>query len=654
MKAKPSIIIVLLILLSQQASSQRFLKSFGKVGKEEFELRESPVNKDAPAVVLFDVGKSEFARIVDEFNIIFQRTTRIKVFADGGADYANISIPYYQEGNNSEQIIEIEAVSYNYENNTITTSRLDPINIYTERLSSNWLAKKFAIPGVRPGSIIEYRYKIISPYTFNFRDWEFQWRIPVLYSEYEVALIPFYKYSWFLQGASKFDSTLSYVDKGLERQYGRINYQDKIHKYIMKNVTAFESEEFLTSINDYIIKLDFQLAYIHYSNGRTKKIITTWKEMISEYLSHEDFGGFINRSQRLMQKQNEIDLGGPLSQEEKFNRIPDFVKANFQWNGQTGRFANKSPQKLLQDKTGNAAEINLFTIGLLRSAGIKAEPVLISTRNHGRIKYDYPFTHFFNYVIVLANIEGKNMLADATETNAINSRIAERCLNDKGLIVEKNKVEWIDLSFALPAEQTTMVTFDVLSAVAYQASLEQTSTEYFALAMRNKYNNDSKTLIDFLNSHDYIVDEQSVSLVNKTDRDKPWQVDYTVNGQPEIISGKIYLSPFLNQVISENPLKQQTRRYPVDLTYPRRHVFVSRFTIPEGYTIDFLPEEQIINNQMFELRYNRTVNGSDVEISFEYFFKRAVYPPGDYGSIRFFFNEIVKRGKEKVVLSKSS
>ena len=66
---------------------------------------------------------------------------------------------------------------------------------------------------------------------------------------------------------------------------------------------------------------------------------------------------------------------------------------------------SKTAKEFLNTRTGNAANINLFLCSMLNEAGIQASPVLLSTRDHGKILKDYPFQQFINYVIVLAKID---------------------------------------------------------------------------------------------------------------------------------------------------------------------------------------------------------------------------------------------------------
>ena len=109
-------------------------------------------------------------------------------------------------------------------------------------------------------------------------------------------------------------------------------------KFIMTDMPAFRDEEYITSINDYIIKLDFQLCKIYYLNGGTKDIITTWPLLIDELIRDE----ILNKDS--LQKK---------SPEEKYEYVMNLVKRNFSWDKSSTKFASKSPDKLIKDKTSS-------------------------------------------------------------------------------------------------------------------------------------------------------------------------------------------------------------------------------------------------------------------------------------------------------------
>ncbi len=88
------------------------------------------------------------------------------------------------------------------------------------------------------------------------------------------------------------------------------------------------------------------------------------------------------------------------------------------------------------------------------------------------------------------------------------------------------------------------------------------------------------------------------------------------------------------------------------MIYPVKRTFSSTIKVPEGYTADFLPEATSYKNDFIEFNYRVKNDGNTVIVSFDYYFKESVYSSRDYDKIKFYLNEIVKKGNEKVVLKK--
>jgi len=644
-------IVALSFVLTVHLPAQNFSNEFGKVGFEEVNYSAYPQDKTAEAVVLFDIGQSYFSRVENGFDVIFERTTRIKVFKEAGIKWANVEIPYYQEGDIFEQIEEIEGWTYNFEDGELSKVKLNEATCHDEKLNKYWIQKKFALPNVKEGSIIEYHYKIRSQYHFNLRDWEFQWKIPVIFSKYEVKMIPFYQYTWLLQGASKFDSNKSYVSNGMEQQFGPTNFKEMVHEYVMKDIPAFKDEEYISNEEDYIIKLDFQLSKIIQLNGSEQNVLTTWPEMTKDLIKDEDFGGYMRKSEKMASKIFDMESFSRETSKVKFDSIMNYVKGNYSWNKTNGKLAYKSLKTFMNDKIGNAAEVNLFALGLLNAAGVKATPVIISTRENGKIKYDYPFNHFFNFVIILADIDGKMVLADATENLSLNNRIPVKCINDKGLIIKKDSINWVSLQTTVPSSKRTIISLN-LSDSSQSAAIETSATEYDALDYRNDFGNNTASIQKHLVEKGYSIVDSSIVVKNQTNINEPYILKYNVEDKPEIINEKMYISPFLHETMIENPLKQASRTYPIDMIYPTKRSCFSQINIPEGYKVDFLPSNTRIRNDQFEMDYIVSSDEHKISVSLVYYFKQSVYQPDEYTKMKYYFNEIVNKGYEKIVFAK--
>lgn len=643
---------MLLFSLQTILKAQTFNNEYGKVGKDDIDYKSDPQDKSAEAVVISDDGQSYFSRINDEFEIIYERTTRIKVLNEAGIKYANIEIPFYGEGEIYENVYDVEACTYNFENGVFSRTDLDLNTCHDEKINKYWNIKKFAMPNVKVGSIIEYRYKISSEYLFKLRNWNFQWKIPVIYSRYITKMIPFYQYTWLLQGANKFDSQKTYEDPLMERQYGSTKFKDLDYEFVMRNLPGFKDEEFISSDDDYLVKLNFQLSKVIDQDGVSQNVITTWPEMIKDLIKNEDFGGFARKSEGIASKIFELKSLSLLPAQQKFDSILDFVKANFTWNKLNDKYASKSPRAFQKDKNGNNADINLFAIGLLNAVGIKAVPVILSTRDNGKIKYDYPFTHFFNYIVIMADIDGKKVLSDATNPLSKNDRIPEKCINDKGLIIQKDKVEWVGLQTVIPTKTQKAIMITV-SDSTQNAVIQSSSTEYSALDNRTDYGTNTHIINKYLLNKGYSVVDSSIIVKNQNDIKMPYILKYSINDKPEKVNNKIYVSPFLHEIIADSPLKQPNRSYPIDMIYPHKTSAFSEITIPDGYKVDFLPANDKINNDQFEFDYTTAENDKKISVSMIYYFKEPVYDASEYSKIKYYFNEIVNKGSEKIVFVKN-
>jgi hypothetical protein len=174
------------------------------------------------------------------------------------------------------------------------------------------------------------------------------------------------------------------------------------------------------------------------------------------------------------------------------------------------------------------------------------------------------------------------------------------------------------------------------------------------LYYRNYYADKIDRVEEGISTKQYSLLDSSIQIQNYSDRTKPYKLRYSFTTEPEVINDKIYISPFLQEIITDNPLKQKERRHPIDMIYPKKRVFKSTLSIPEGYRVDFIPEDSKIKNELFELNYTvKTLDGK-LQVTFDYYFKKPIYQPDDYSKIKYYFKEIVKKGNEKIVLTKTT
>lgn len=648
--------IFLTILIPLVLSGQDYSQEFGKITAHEAKMKFYPKDPESEAAIIYDIGVTRFVRDVNGgFILEFERATKVKIFKESGFKHGTIEIPYYHEGYEPEKVEIVSASTYNLKpNDIIGKIDLNSEDIFTEKLSENWSIVKFTMPNLQEGSIIEFKYTIRSPYLFHYQDWKFQHQIPIKYSLYKAHMVPFYSYTYLLQGAKSFDHFTSYQAKGLPRRFGSIDYHDFIYEFGMEDVPAFQDESYITSIEDYILKLDFQLTSFTRTDGVEVNYLSTWPELAKNLLKHDNFGKYIGSASKKTSDITEKIITDSKDKKKLVENLCDYVKSNYSYNGRHNIYATKKVKEFMTEKTGSCSDINLFLLGMLQNTEVVAKPVIISTRDHGKIKSKFPFTQAFNYVIVLVELDDNQILLDATNPLLPYYIIPPNCLNDKGFVLDIKEPFWVylqenPLSFKVTSFQLKPIP-DKDSLIISSSS---TMSLYDANNYRSKFKNEQEKLVEYIEDKDITLLEEPLTR-NYFEKNRPYSFGYKGLTNLEHIGEKIYVSPFLDEPISENPFSSNERKYPVDMIYARKRQFKSFIEIPEGYTVDYLPENKKISNELFDLEYTAELisNGKKISISATYVFKKAVYEPKEYNLIRYYFIEIIKKLNDKVGLVK--
>lgn len=665
----------LLFLLAPDANATDIRMKFGKIAKKHLEMSSYELDANASAVVLAEEGKSYFNYDqIEGFQVVFERHVRIKIFNKNGYDWANEEILIYHDRGDKEVVTDLKGYTYNLVNGKIVKEKLTKAGIFKESYSSNWDKVKFAMPGVKEGSVIEYSYKITSDFKTLLRDWEFQKSIPVIWSEYEVEIPEYFYYLTISQGYEPFivneqsNSTgyFSYISKSepeqptfsgafkRELQNHSVSYNISKRRWAAKDIPALKPEKYITTIDDYILKLEFQLANIQFPGSLPENILGSWEEVEQKLLNADGFGKHIRSYDFLQEELGEI-FAEAKTPEEKMKMVHTFISDHFQWNESSGLMADDI-EKAFAKGEGSASEINLLLIAMLREAGLQAEPVIMSTRENGKVHMIYPIISKFNYVIAHVNINGKEYFVDATEPILPCGMLPSRCLNRKGRLVADNNSRWIAIDPEEKYSRTTTAQFDIDANGRMKGSLEISSDGYSSLVKREILQKFSKR--SYIGTVKRIEPEWSIhdfQVRNVHDFSGPLHEKYkiTIN---ETVPGSdmIYLNPIVVGREKENPFLMEGRSYPVDLEYPEERIYIAKFTVPEGYQIEDVPEStlQSLPGKAAEFDYSVTADGDMIEISSKISINKEQFLPAEYASLRKFYGNIVAKHAEVIVLKK--
>ncbi|GHU62737.1 hypothetical protein FACS1894123_04210 [Bacteroidia bacterium] len=641
--------IVLSFVCLLNAASQNYTKVAGRITPHEATMTSYDKDPDAEAVVLYEIGNTSFkpGEISLEFELLIRNRIKIKILKESGLKYADFEIPFYE----SEKLKVQSATTYNYENGEIVKTPLDEKSISEEKKENHWRTKKFTMPAVKAGSIVEVEYLIESAILSNIPEHKFQYRIPVIYSNLELRVTPYYEYVFILNGANKFDKfSAEVIDRNI--RFKNLSYKEVMYNMGMLDVPAYKDEEFVPSPNDYMASVSFQMSKFTNPRGMVKNIMTTWPELNKEFLKSSAFGKYISDAEKDTKNiLSALPLSGK-SRQEKTKLIADYIKSNYSWNSVESKFTTKKTKNVLDEKTGNSAELNLLLLGALKNAGIEAQPVMLSTRSHGIVKTTYPFEHFLNYVVVMVDSGGEPLFLDATEAMLPYNELPERCVNTKGLIVDNKVEKWVDITQKEISliEKNFAIRFNE-GAASLEADIQYKTHSFDAFYYRKVYLDDKQHLIDFFSKKGLKVNDVS-NTESYDDFEKPFTFQLKAQVAAELNSGQLSVNPFLNLAPIENIFKQDSRTAPVDMIYRHAESFKSKIAIPNGYQVKTLPENFSYSGETMDISYNTVQNGDAVEVSASYTFKQSIFKAEDYQQLKTSYNDIIKAFNSKIIFVK--
>lgn len=635
---------LLIIVAAGNCYAQDDIAKFGNCSINELQLKNCSFDSIAEAEVLFDVGTLTFDEML---NISLERRIRVKVFTKAGLNQAEFAIPYIK---GKQKISSLKGNTYNLTNGKVEVTSLSTKTAFEEQIADDVYQKKFAMPNVTEGSVFEISYTLISPGIYNMPTWEFQTDIPVLLSKLEATIDPRFRYTHVLTGEKPLDDYEKIVVFTSPIYINNIPYGRENMKFVMRNIPAFKDESFITSANDYIIKLNFQLGAYRKSDASWEPVLNTWPKLCEGLFDAESFGDYIKSCEKAGKNlviENRLDT---MSIFNKCKWIDNYMKTNFEYNDIETFLSRQTCKQLLETKIGSSADLNLMAVGFLRAAGVAVDPVILSTRDHGKIQSAFPYIEAFNYTVALATIDSTLCIIDVTEPLLNFLEVPTRCLNDNGMVVKKDKDEWIDFESTFMSDnrhELELVLNPELDSL--QAQVKLTSTGYEALKKRKLFKTNYKKLAENLLGENYLSYD-SITCANLSDTRVPFELNFSRPFEVEQIDGNLLIDPFCGMIITENPFMQPERSYPIDFTYKFSKTFSIKINIPKGYKVLSKPDNFVVNNKKSRIVYTINTSDDSLTIIALYQFKKDVYPAEDYQEIKQYYDQIVSKFNQKIIL----
>ena len=669
-------LVLLGLLAAGTVTAQPAPIKFGVVPGADLTAAPFAADSAAPAVVLCDYGRSYLRGKADGLEVVFERVTRIKILKKAGYDEATVEIPLYHREGSQEKISSLRGCTYNLVNGQVEKTRLEPAGAFLEKRTASVNVQKFTLPNVRVGAVVEYAYTLTSDFLFNFQDWTFERRIPVRWSEYRTSIPVFYRYKIIYQSSRPFDvdqTTVGAVslrvdDKlpggagagaGLTVGSLLVSAPTEEHRWALKNLPAFADEPYMTTARDYVARLDFELTGEQWPNSPYHDLTGTWAKIDARLLADADFGGRLNEAAGQV---TALAVQHP-ELADRVAAVRAAVLAAVRYDG-TNRYDAPEPlRKALAARRGTAADVNLLLIAALRAAGLPAQPLLLSTRDHGRVSQEYPLLDRFNYVVALVpQPGGPDLLVDATEPLLPCGVLPERCLNGAGRLIAKKPEEgrWVELRQGQRRVhyQQVALALDARGGLTGQVREEHGGLAAHAARTELAERGEARYRADLLGRHEGWT-LAAFAVADRADAAKPLALNYTF-AQPaddNAPAATLYLSPLAAFGTRQNPFQHEQRTFPVDFGAPQDETMLVTLTLPAGYELAELPKPAVVDLPGGSGRFVYSATAptpGTVQFTSRLSLREALYPAGQYANLRELYRLMLAKQSEKLVIKKKA
>jgi hypothetical protein len=644
----------LLILSASIIFAQKEIPSYGKIDKADLQLKECEFDKDAEAYKLLSYSDVHYDIVGDDIEIITDERTRIKILKDKGLDEANIKVRFYSKAR-YEDIKNISGVTYNLDDaGNVVTTKLDNSSIYIKKINNQFSEVTFTMPDVKVGSVFEYKLTDVKKSLGNVDDWYFQDDIPTRFSMYRILIPNIFRFITQVLAYQNVDQKSEVINSNIYYHGGLVSDHAEEKTYSLKNIPALREEPFMGAEKDYLQRVVCQLQRIVYGDGQVEEVMSSWPKLTDQLLEDEDFGLQLKKNIPHTQPLDD-SLKNVQGDYNKMVAIYDYVRANMNWNNSEHIYSSQGVKTAWEKKTGSNAEINFILIDLLRDAGIKAFPLLVSTKDNGTVNTIYPFLDQFNCTMTCVLIGDSKYFLNAADKYNPPTLIPYDVLDNEGFIVDKEYGGWVTLSD--PKDRWKNIVW-YSAQITPDAQMEGKATIYSYGYSKNprvkKWKEEKSSFEDYFTKDFTGLKVKNIELKYEDVDTMPLQqkLDFTL---PVNASGEFkYFTLNLFQGFEKNPFIADERKTDIDFNYPQTYSLIGKVDLPDDYEFDdlpksikmIMPDSSIILQRLIQ-RDNNTIN---FRITLD--FQRSVYAANSYPDFQEFYKKLLSTLNEQIVIKK--
>lgn len=633
--------VMLIMCIAYSSYAQDKLPSFGKIDKSDLQMSSCDFDPGAEALWLMDIAEVQYNLTPGQVYIQTDHRCRIKILNDKGISNADIKL-HYRSKDNFESVTKIDGYVYNLDDaGNITNTKLEDKQVFDKKVNEYYSQISFAMPNVKAGSVVEYRYRSYKRSLDDIDDWYFQKELPVRYSAYNLVIPEYFDFNYKVIRRQEMETKKNNDEKGTW--------------FIMRNIPALKDEPYTAGIKDYYQRVDFQLSAIRPPGAPEISFRNSWVKLNEEILEWESFGGQLRKNLPGMEGLKTMLKLTP-GEKNKIKLIYNYVQKNMDWNRRYGFSSPDGIKQAWDKKSGSKGDINLLLVNLLKDAGLKAVPMLTSTKDNGKINQIIPFLQQFNQVVAcVETADGSLFVMDATDKLNPYMLVPYDIQGTEGLIVDKKGPNFINLFTNTLFRHNISVQLRIEDDGKLSGEAMVNSYDYGKNVRLNTYRR-GKLKEVFSISDGVTITPDSISVQHADEDSLPMEQHLWLSGSLQPSGNYAFIPYNLFTGLDKNPFTAEKRQTDIDFNYAQKYTITGSVIIPENFSFDDLPKNMRMIIADTSIVLTRILQKDDNILSFRVTldFKRPVYAADEYPDVKEFYKKLYEALEEKIVLKKKS
>jgi hypothetical protein len=634
-----------------------FADDWRPVDPGDLALKAPVVEKDADAEAIFWE-----VRLSDELDggtprTVLRHYVRIKIFSERGREsQSKIDIPFLSNW----KIEDIAARTVKPDGSIVALKKEDVLERTIEKLSGVKIkAKSFAMPGVEPGAIIEYRWKEIrnDQLSFYIRLY-FQRDVPVQLVRYYIKPLDVPGYSMHVQ---TFNGSASPFTKEKEGFYA----------VSMNNVPAFHEEPRMPPED--AVRPWMLLFYTKESELSGEKYWQDYgKKTYEEYKSRMKVSDEVKTA-------SAAAIEGAATPEEKLERLFEFCRSKIKNvnDDASGLSAeeraklkeNKSPSDTLKRGMGSGTDIDMLFASMAIAAGFDARVVRLSNRSDTIFDKAFPDDYFIQSYDIAVKVGDQWRFYDPASTYVPLGMLRWQEEAQPALLSDPKAPIWVTTPLSPPDK--SKIKRSAQLTLSEDGTLEgDARIEYYGHmgVYRKEWDDDDSpaqredTLRDMLKKQMSTADVSAIKIENITDPIKPYVYTFHVRvpGYAQRTGKRLFLQPQFFQHGIGPLFSGSARKYPVYFSYPWSEEDAVTIVLPSGFSLDNADAPQPFSAgpiSDYKPSIGVTKDGSTMIYKRNFFFggqDTIVFPVDTYSKLKQYFDALHQSDNHTVTLKQSA